>query len=145
MWYATLWTNFSCNSRVTWEQTIKIYIYMRVTLESLDKFIGSLARCTQGVNKFILLLTSYTRALNKFVEPFASCTRVHDLMNLWSLLLVRCLWHCYLMFVLPVAITHWTYRISRSASTSITRLLSLLSRSNALIVAHIILFNGACC
>ena len=130
---------------ITHEEIIKIYIYMLVTLESLDKFIGSLANCMPGVNKFVLLPVSCTWAMNQFVEPFVSCTRAQDPMNSWSLLLVRYLWHCYLMFVLPVAITHWTYRISWSANTSITRLLSLLSCSNAVIVAHIILFNSTCC
>ena len=123
MWHMTLWTNFSCHLWVICKPIIKIYIYTHVTLESLVKFIGSLTSCTQDVNKF--------------VEPFASCMRAHDMHV--------CLWHCYLMFASPVAITHWTYRISWSASTSITRLLSLLSHSNSLIVAHIILFNSACC
>ena len=64
------------------KQIIKLHIYTRVTLEELDKFIGSLMSCTQDVNKFVLLLASCMRAMNKFIEPFASCTRVHDLMNL---------------------------------------------------------------
>ena len=44
-------------------------------------------------------------------------------------------------------ITYWIYKISWSASISITRLLSLLSRSSALIVAHIIKnkFSSAYC
>ena len=89
VWKATFWTDFLCHLRVTRKQIIKIYIYMHVTLESLNKFIGSLTSCTQGVNKFVLLLASCTQALNKFVEPFASCTQVHELMHSWSVLLVR--------------------------------------------------------
>ena len=59
--------NLYSNSRVSHEQIIKIHIYMHVTLESLNKFIGSLASCTQGLNKFVGLL--------------ASCMRAHDLMH----------------------------------------------------------------
>ena len=70
----TFWTNFSCHLQVTRMQIIKIYMYTHVSLESLDKFIGSLASCMQGMNKFVLLLVSCTCALNKYVEPFASCT-----------------------------------------------------------------------
>ena len=38
---------------------------MSVTLESLNKFIWSLASCMQGLNKFVDPLTSYTQVLNK--------------------------------------------------------------------------------
>ena len=43
-----------------------IYIYTHVTLELLDKFIGSLESCMRG--------------LDKFIEPLVSCTLAHDLM-----------------------------------------------------------------
>ena len=56
VWHTNLWTNFLCHSRVTCEQIIKIYIYTCVTLEFLNKFIGSLRSFTQGVKKFVLLL-----------------------------------------------------------------------------------------
>ena len=94
MWHKNFWTNFSCHSRVSHEQIIKIYIYTHVTLESLDKFIRSLASCTQSLNKFDGLLACCTQALNKFVGPLTSCTRAHDLMHSWSALLARTMAKC---------------------------------------------------
>ena len=102
MWYATLWTNFLYHSQGTHEQIIKIYIYMRGTLESLNKFIGSLVSCTQGVSKFALLLVSCTRALNKFVESLASWMPAHDLMQSWSLLLARTVLR-YLVYTIHIS------------------------------------------
>ena len=81
LWHTSFWTNFSCHSQITHEQTIKIYIYTCVTLELLSKFIRSLASYKQGLIKFVGLLASCTRALNKFVEPLVSCTQAHDLMH----------------------------------------------------------------
>ena len=45
------------------------------------------------------------------------------------------LWHCYLIYVLPVAITPERIKFHEVLVASITCLLSLLSRSSALIVA----------
>ena len=96
IWYSSIetWHLHACEMRLSGQisrvtrklyvsKSLKyIYIYTCVTLESLDKFIGSLASCTQGVSKFVLLLMNCTQALNKFIEPFASCTRAHVLMHL---------------------------------------------------------------
>ena len=60
------------------EQIIKIYIYARVTLESLE----SLASCMQGLNKFVGLLVSCIQVVNKFVGPLMNYTQAHDLMHL---------------------------------------------------------------
>ena len=81
VWHENFWTNFLCHSRVSCEQIIKIYIYMHVTLESLNKFIGSLMSCLQGLNKFVRLLTNCTWALNKLIGPLVSCIRAYDLMQ----------------------------------------------------------------
>ena len=102
MWYTTLWTNFLCHSQGTHKQIIKIYIYMRGTLESLDKFIESLMSCTQGVSKFALLLASCTQALNKFVALLTSCMPAHDLMQSWSVLLARTVL-CYLVYTIHIS------------------------------------------
>ena len=75
VWHTNFWTNFLCHLWVTHEKIIKIYICMRVTLESLNKFIGSLLSCTWSEQIYLA-----TRELqNKFVEPLTSCTRAHDL------------------------------------------------------------------
>ena len=88
VWHANIRTNFSCHSQVTREKIIKIYNYTHVTLELLDKFIRSLTSCTRSEQVCLA-----TRELHVSTEQIcwatASCTRVHDLMHLWSALLTR--------------------------------------------------------
>ena len=43
VWHTIFWTISLCHLRVACEQIIKIYIYTHIALESLNKFIGSLA------------------------------------------------------------------------------------------------------
>ena len=93
VWHESFWTTFSCHLWVSHKQIIKIYIYTRVTLESLSKLTGSLASSTQVLNKFVGLLVSSTQALNEFVVLLVSCMWTHDLMNLWSAPHVRNILH----------------------------------------------------
>ena len=92
LWYSSIktWHLHACDTRVSEQishktrKIIKIYVYTHVTLESLNKFIVSLASCTRVQNKFVRLLVCCTQALNKFVGPLVNCTQAHDLMHSWS-------------------------------------------------------------
>ena len=71
----------ACKQKTYVAAQFKLDIYTHVTLDSLNKFIRSLASCMRGLNKFIRLLLNCMLALKKFVGPLASCMRAHDLMH----------------------------------------------------------------
>ena len=87
VWHVSFWANFLCHSHVTPEKIIKIYIYTHVTLESLDKFIGSLVSCTWSEQ-----LCLATRELHVSTEQI--CWAICELhASAWSNALVKCATH----------------------------------------------------
>ena len=87
VWHVSFWTNFSCHSRVTHEKIIKMYIYTRVTLESLDKFIRSIASCMRSEQ-----INLATCELHMGTEQIC-CTTCELHSSTWSNALVKCATH----------------------------------------------------
>ena len=99
VWHASFWTNFSCHSQITREKIIKIYIYTQVTLESLDKFIGSLASCTWSEQIFWATCELHVSVRSDALVKYTLLTR-----NIHIMLRVKCTrgygtsgWECNLI------------------------------------------------